>query len=147
MTNLKDKSFALIGVHVGGASAKQLRKVMDKEKITWRTFVDDGNAGAGPIATKWSLAATPTFYVIDHKGVIRYKWAGAPGEKVMSAALDKLIQAAEANGGSCPQAEASFVIPLTKPRVRPQPAHGPIPVLLFGATVEVRCLAGFTLDR
>ena len=98
MTNLKDKPFALIGVHVGGLNAKQLKEVMGKEKITWRSFVDPGNAGAGPIATKWNLSATPTFYVIDHKGVIRHKWAGAPGQKVMDAALDRLIRAAEETG-------------------------------------------------
>ena len=98
MTNLKGKPFVLLGVHVGGASAKQLKRVMEKEKLTWRSFVDAGNAGAGPIARKWNLSATPTFYLIDHKGVIRYKWAGAPGEKSLDAALDKLIKAAEENG-------------------------------------------------
>jgi hypothetical protein len=68
---------------------------MDKQKITWRSFVDAGDAGAGPIATKWNLSATPTLYVIDHKGVIRNKWAGAPGEKVIDGALEKVIQEAE----------------------------------------------------
>jgi len=96
--NLKDKPFALIGVHVGGANAKQLNKVMENQKITWRSFVDTGNAGAGPIATKWNLSSTPTLYVIDHKGVIRYRWGGAPGEKVIDAALDKVIKVAEENG-------------------------------------------------
>ena len=103
MTNLKDKPFALIGVHIGGSTAKQLRGVMEKEKLTWRSFVDSGNAGAGPIATRWNLSATPTFYLIDHKGVIRYKWAGPPGEKVMDAALDKLIKAVEGNGKKTPR--------------------------------------------
>ena len=98
MTNLQGKPFALIGVHIGGLNAEQLKKVVVKEKLTWRSFVDAGNAGAGPIATKWNLSATPTLYVIDHKGVIRYKWAGAPGEKVIDAALDKLIKVAEENG-------------------------------------------------
>jgi hypothetical protein len=97
VTKLKEKPFALVGVHIGGSSAKQLKVVMEKQKITWRSFVDAGNAGAGPIATKWNLSATPTFYLIDHRGVIRYKWAGAPGEKVMDAALDKLIRAAESD--------------------------------------------------
>jgi hypothetical protein len=97
VTNLKDKPFALVGVHIGGLNAKQLKEVVVKEKITWRSFVDAGNAGAGPIATKWSLASTPTLYVIDHKGVIRFKWAGAPGEKLIDAALEKLIKAAEEN--------------------------------------------------
>ena len=103
MKNLKDKPFALIGIHVGGSNAKQLKAVMENQKITWRSFVDAGPAGAGPIATKWNLSATPTFYVIDHKGVIRYKWAGAPGQKVMDAALDKLIKAVEDNGKKTPR--------------------------------------------
>jgi hypothetical protein len=98
VTNLRDKPFALVGVHIGGSSARQLKGVMEKERITWRSFVDAGNAGAGPIATKWNISATPTFYLIDHKGVIRHKWAGAPGEKVLDAALDKLIKAAEEGG-------------------------------------------------
>jgi hypothetical protein len=103
VTHLKGKPFALIGVHIGGSTAEQLKAVMEKEKITWRSFVDAGNAGAGPIARKWNLSATPTFYVIDHRGVIRYKWAGAPGEKVMEAALDKLIRAAEENSKNTPR--------------------------------------------
>jgi hypothetical protein len=92
VTNLKDKPFALIGVHIGGTDAKQLKKVMEDNHITWRSFADSGSAGAGPIATQWSLSATPTFYLIDHKGVIRRKWAGPPGEKSLEAAIDRLIE-------------------------------------------------------
>ena len=95
MTNLNDKPFALIGVHVGGSTVKELKEIMDKENLPWRSFVDLGNAGAGEIATKWNHSATPTFYLLDHKGVIRYKWAAPPGEKVMDAALEKLIKEAE----------------------------------------------------
>ena len=95
MTNLKDKPFSLIGVHVGGTTAKQLKEITDKEKLPWRSFVDLGNAGTGEIATKWNHSATPTFYVIDHKGVIRYKWAAPPGTKVMDAALEEVIGEAE----------------------------------------------------
>jgi peroxiredoxin len=100
--NLIGKPFALIGIHVGGTNAKQLKDIMEKEKLPWRSFVDPGQAGAGPIATTWNLSATPTFYVIDHKGVIRHKWAGVPGEKVMDAALDKLLKSAEENGKNTP---------------------------------------------
>jgi hypothetical protein len=103
VTKLKDKPFALVGIHIGGLDAKQLKEVMDKEKIAWRSFVDPGSAGTGPIATKWNLSATPTLYVIDHEGVIRYKWAGAPGEKVIDTALDKLLKVAEENGKHSPR--------------------------------------------
>ena len=95
MTKLKDRPFALVGVHVGGSTAGQLKQEMEKEKLTWRSFVDAGNAGAGPIATRWNLSATPTFYLIDGAGVIRYKWAGAPGAEVLDAALDRLLKVAD----------------------------------------------------
>jgi peroxiredoxin len=97
VTKLCDKPFALIGVHIGGSTVKQLKEIMEKDQITWRSFVDLGNAGTGPIATQWNLSATPTFYVIDHRGVIRYKWAGPPGATVVDEALDKLIEEAEGN--------------------------------------------------
>jgi peroxiredoxin len=71
--------------------------VMDKEKLNWRSFADRGALGQGAITTKWNLAATPTLYVIDGKGVIRHKWVGAPGEKAIDAALDRLIK--EVDGG------------------------------------------------
>jgi hypothetical protein len=66
---------------------------MVKNQITWRSFVDGGSAGAGPIATRWNLSATPAMYLIDDRGVIRYKWAGPPGEKVLDASLDRLLKA------------------------------------------------------
>lgn len=97
MTNLQARPFALLGVHVGGSSAKQLKDVMEKEKLPWRTFVDLGHAGAGPIARQWNLTATPTMYLLDTRGVIRYKWAGAPSATELDAALLNLIRAAESN--------------------------------------------------
>jgi hypothetical protein len=65
-----------------------------KERLTWRSFADAGNAGQGAIAARWNLTNTPTLYVLDPKGVIRFKWVGAPGEKAIDTALDKLIKEA-----------------------------------------------------
>ena len=80
---------------MGGLDVKPLKEVMEKERITWRSFADLGNAGAGPIAKQWNLSATPTFYLIDHRGVIRRKWLGPPGEKTLDAAIDALIESAK----------------------------------------------------
>ena len=90
--NLAGKPFALIGVHLNypGDDASVVKKVMVKEQLNWRSFVD-----RGAIADKWKPAGTPSYYIIDSKGVIRYKWAGAPGGKAIDAALVKLIQEAE----------------------------------------------------
>ena len=94
MKNLQDKPFALIGVNVSGCDAKNLKETMNKEKLPWRSFADPGPLGGGAIASKWNVTATPTWYVIDHLGVIRYKWVGSPGEKAIDAALEKIIQEA-----------------------------------------------------
>jgi peroxiredoxin len=88
----------LIGVNVNvmanvnGHEPKELKEVMDKEKLNWRSFADQGD-----IVRKWNMPFTPTFYVIDHKGAIRHKWVGSPGEKAIDTALEKLIQEAEGN--------------------------------------------------
>jgi peroxiredoxin len=93
----------LIGVNISGHDAKELKEVVDKEKLTWRSFADAGALGQTEIATRWNLSGTPTLYVIDHKGMIRHKWVGGPGEKVIDAALDKLIKEAEGNVKGTPK--------------------------------------------
>jgi hypothetical protein len=82
-------------VNVAGDDASKLKKVMEKEKLSWRSFADPGNVGQGSIAARWNLAGTPTLYIIDHKGVIRHKWVGSPGEKALDTALEKLFQEAK----------------------------------------------------
>jgi hypothetical protein len=92
---MEAKPFALIGVNTNQYDAKKLKEVMDKEKLNWRSFADKGgNDGMGPICTTWNLQGTPTLMVLDHKGVIRHKWLGSPGEKTIDEALAKLIKEA-----------------------------------------------------
>jgi hypothetical protein len=86
---LKDKPFALIGVNVSPFETKNLKERMDKEKMNWRSF-----AHKDAINAKWN-PSTPSYYVLDPTGVIRYKWVGAPGEKAIDTALEKLINEAE----------------------------------------------------
>ena len=94
---LADKPFAVIGVNVSEANPSALKKVVEKENLTWRSFSDPpGSAGLGAIAKKWNLAGTPTIYLIDHKGVIRHKWLGGARAKVIDNAVEKLIQEVEA---------------------------------------------------
>ncbi len=96
---MENKPFALIGVNISEKSTADLKKVMDKEKLNWRSFADPRTEeGMGAIAGKWNLQGTPTLYVLDHKGAIRYKWLGGPGDKVLDEALEKLIKEAEGEG-------------------------------------------------
>ena len=93
---MKDQPFALIGVNVNGFETKNLKERMDKEKMNWRSF-----AHQEAINAQWN-PSTPGYYVLDPKGVIRHKWVGAPGEKAIDAALEKLINEAEVNGKNSP---------------------------------------------
>jgi hypothetical protein len=61
---------------------------MEKEQVTWRSI------SSQEVTSRWN-AGTPTYYVIDAKGVIRYKWVGSPGEKAIDTALEKLLDQAE----------------------------------------------------
>ena len=85
MTRLAEKPFALIGVNGIGRPAKDLKAVMEKEKLNWRSFADQNAT-----FQKWS-AGTPAYYAIDRKGMIRYKWVGNPGEKTIDGAIEKLL--------------------------------------------------------
>jgi peroxiredoxin len=87
----------LIGVNTNSHDPKQLKAVMEKEKMNWRSFADEGT-----IAEEWNTPGTPMYYVIDHQGVIRYKWYGHPGEKAIETALEKLIKEAEVTQKNMP---------------------------------------------
>ena len=77
----------MLGVNMLPRAPKELKEVMDTHQLNWRSFTDDGS-----IAKRWNSPATPSFYVIDHKGFIRHKWFGHPGEKTMEATLQKLLR-------------------------------------------------------
>jgi len=90
---MENKPFVLLGVN-SDPSKDELKKVIEDEKMTWRSWFD-GPGTQGPIATKWNVHGWPTLYVVDHKGVIRHKWVGSPGDKTLDEALEKLVKAAE----------------------------------------------------
>ena len=85
VARMKDKPFALLGVN--SDPKKTLAEVLKKENMTWRSWWDGGNP-SGPIATKWNVHSWPTIYVLDTKGVIRFK---GPREKQLDDAVDKLM--------------------------------------------------------
>jgi len=66
---LEDKPFAMVGVDFD-ATREELKKGEKENGITWRSFHDGRQ---GPIGEKWRIQAIPAIYVLDAKGVIRYK--------------------------------------------------------------------------
>ena len=92
---LENKPFVLLGVN-SDKDRGELKKVLEEEQITWRSFWNGGST-RGPISTRWNVSGWPTLYVLDHKGVIRHKWVGSPGDEAMDAALDALVKEAESS--------------------------------------------------
>ena len=68
---LEKKPFALLGVNSDTDRVATQRAIKDNG-LDWRSWWDGGGVG-GPIATRWKINRWPTVYVIDAKGVIRYK--------------------------------------------------------------------------
>ena len=102
---LEGKPFALLGIN-SDQNRDQLKDVLKKEEITWRSWWDGGNTN-GPIATKWNVYGWPTIYVLDDKGVIRYK-------NVRGEAMDKAVNALLAEMGVKVEKEKSDEDPLKK---------------------------------
>ncbi len=82
---LEGKPFALLGINSDPKA--RLRQAMKKENITWRSWWDGGSPG-GPIAKAWNVESWPTTYVLDPKGVIRYRDVRA---HEMDEAVDALL--------------------------------------------------------
>ncbi len=81
---LEGGAFALLGINTDPKD--HLKQVIKKETMTWR------------FASKWNVRSWPTTYVLDHKGVIRYRDVR---EEAMDQAVDKLLQelgSEQANG-------------------------------------------------
>ncbi len=67
---LAGEPFALLGMNSDG-DAETVRKILAENEIDWRQGIlgstDDG------VAKTWNVNSWPTIYVLDAKGVIRYR--------------------------------------------------------------------------
>ena len=98
---LSDKPFALLGVN-SDRDREGVKKIIEEKGLTWRSFWNGGST-QGPISTKWNVRGWPTIYVLDHKGVIRFK--NVRGE-AMDRAVDQLLDEMRTEGGAdAPPAE------------------------------------------
>ena len=82
---LQSQPFALLGINSDG-DAKKVKEILKKHEITWRQAIDVSTEG--PLATKWNVRGWPTIYVLDAKGVIRYRDVR---EEEMDKAVDTLL--------------------------------------------------------
>jgi len=78
---LKDKPFVLVSISAD-AKKQTLLDFMKKNEMPWTHW---WNGATGGVIEAWDVQYYPTIYVLDHKGVIRYK-------DVRGAALDEAVE-------------------------------------------------------
>ena len=66
---LQGQPFALLGINTD-ANVNDVKQKSMSEQVTWRSWYDGQQ---GPICKQYKVRSFPTIYVLDHKGVIRYK--------------------------------------------------------------------------
>ena len=86
---LKDRPFVLLGVN-GDDDRAKAAEVMTKEAMTWPSLWNGGAMGG--IVERLGVRSWPTIYVVDARGVIRYK--NEHGE-ALEKAVDRLLAEAE----------------------------------------------------
>jgi len=85
LKRFQGKSFAILGVN-SDKDKNQLKQMMRKENITWRSWWDGGGTH-GPIANNWNVHRWPVVYLLDGKGIIRYKYHGMPNKDLEDAII------------------------------------------------------------
>lgn len=77
---------------------QEVQEAINKHKITWRSFRNGYYTkalGYYTISNGWNVRSWPTIYLIDHEGIIRGKWKGDPGKKVLDEEIERLVKIAE----------------------------------------------------
>ena len=100
VARMKGRPFVLLGVN--SDPPEQLGRVIEKNRINWRSWADGPRDGPLPIATRWNVSAWPAVYVIDAAGVIRYsklEWAtGHELDDAVEALVKEQEKAAQPGG-------------------------------------------------
>ena len=114
---LKARPFVFLGVECD-VHRDAVRKARDGGEITWRCWWDGGSI-EGPIATRWNVKGWPTIFIIDHKGVIRYKGLVTDAMAIAVDALLKERDQENAQGSGACAARPDRARPASHHRIRP----------------------------
>jgi thiol-disulfide isomerase/thioredoxin len=88
VSKLKDKPFVLVSIS-GDAQKQTLVDFLKKEEMPWTHW---WNGASGGILKDWEINSFPTIYVLDSKGVIRYRNVR---NKAMEKAVETLLKEME----------------------------------------------------
>ncbi len=84
---LANKPFALLGVNCDGEGRAAVPAIREA-KINWRYWIDTPE---NSIVTPWEVRGYPTVFLIDPKGIVRYRHEGAPPAEELDSQIDRLL--------------------------------------------------------
>ena len=73
--SMRGKPVILLGVN---SDSPEVAAADGHMRIGERSWRDGGEVSGGRIAHRWNVRALPTTYIIDHRGIIRYKVGPRP---------------------------------------------------------------------
>jgi len=87
--SLEGKPFVMLGVSADD-TPEELKEAEQKHQLPWRSWWDKGNS----IQRRWGVEGLPTLFVIDPKGVVRYRFEGVgpTTEEDLEAAIKDLLR-------------------------------------------------------
>jgi thiol-disulfide isomerase/thioredoxin len=88
--SLKDRPFAVLGVSADN-DRQTLRLFQEGEALNFRSIFD---GPSGPNAIAWGVEVFPTLFLVDHEGVIRYRFKGVGPtfKEDLDAAIEELLE-------------------------------------------------------
>jgi hypothetical protein len=79
--------FTLLGVNAD-ESPNQLEKIQQQAGLTWPSWWDGPE---GKISQAWQVDRYPAFFLIDHRGVVRWRHFGSLTEAELAARIDEWL--------------------------------------------------------
>jgi hypothetical protein len=84
---LANKPFALLGVNGDGEGRAAIPKIKEAN-INWRYWIDTPQ---NAIVSRWEVSGYPTVFLIDAKGIVRYRHEGAPSSDELDQEINRLL--------------------------------------------------------
>src|SRR5262249_25039002 len=88
----KGRPFALLGVNrVDGQ--ERGRKAVQARNLTWRNWVEFPGDSARNLL-RWKVVFSPTYFLIDHKRIVRRRFVGKVEEADLADGIERLLKEA-----------------------------------------------------
>ncbi len=91
MQRFAGKPFVFVGVNAD-ESPERLRRVQEKAQLNWVSWWDGPE---GSVGTAWGVDRFPAFFLVDPRGVIRFRQFGTPREGELERKIDELLRESE----------------------------------------------------